>query len=245
MIQITVIKISGYGPWTLTLGSDREHRLQMLQASLYGRLQGLFSERDSLVFMNRHDEYFAITNGITPKDHASIQEDLVDLDVRLVMSIGCAETPYGANLRAFEARSGAPLDAQHMIYANVDDPPGQHATILHMDVEDLTSSGLTRSPYEISCVMARLYAQMSEFFMKRDAMAFFLGGDNFMVAATGDGRADAEEFVGKAGDNLVLNCGIGRAGTGRQAARLATRSLDEIRQIRDSGAPKPQVHEAC
>ena len=34
MIQITVIKITGYGPWTLTLGSDREHEIQMLQASL-------------------------------------------------------------------------------------------------------------------------------------------------------------------------------------------------------------------
>ncbi|MGI0075474.1 MAG: GTP cyclohydrolase IIa, partial [Nitrosotalea sp.] len=28
MIQLTIIKITGYGPWTLTLGSDREHRLQ-------------------------------------------------------------------------------------------------------------------------------------------------------------------------------------------------------------------------
>ena len=32
MIQLTIIKITGYGPWTLTLGSDREHELQMLQS---------------------------------------------------------------------------------------------------------------------------------------------------------------------------------------------------------------------
>ena len=39
------MKITGYGPWTLTLGSDREHELQMLQASLYQKVQKLFSER--------------------------------------------------------------------------------------------------------------------------------------------------------------------------------------------------------
>nr|AIE92202.1 GTP cyclohydrolase IIA (gch3) [uncultured marine thaumarchaeote AD1000_20_B03] len=45
MIQITIIKITGYGPWTLTLGSDREHEIQMLQASLYLQIQKLFSQK--------------------------------------------------------------------------------------------------------------------------------------------------------------------------------------------------------
>ena len=53
MIQITIIKITGYGPWTLTLGSDREHEIQMLQASLYLQIQKLFSEKNGLVFSNR------------------------------------------------------------------------------------------------------------------------------------------------------------------------------------------------
>jgi len=26
MIQITLIRLEGYGPWTTTLGDDREHR---------------------------------------------------------------------------------------------------------------------------------------------------------------------------------------------------------------------------
>ena len=54
------MKITGYGPWTLTLGSDREHELQMLQASLYQKLQKLFSEKNGLVFQNRSDEFFDI-----------------------------------------------------------------------------------------------------------------------------------------------------------------------------------------
>jgi len=45
MIQLSILKITEYGPWTLTLGSDREHELQMLQASLYKEVQKLFSRK--------------------------------------------------------------------------------------------------------------------------------------------------------------------------------------------------------
>ena len=45
MIQLSILKITEYGPWTLTLGSDREHELQMLQASLYKKVQELFSAK--------------------------------------------------------------------------------------------------------------------------------------------------------------------------------------------------------
>ena len=40
-----------------------------------------------------------------------------------------------------------------------------------------------------------------------------------------------------------LNCGIGSATTARDAAKLATQSLDTIREIRDSGKEKPEVYE--
>ena len=51
MIQLTIMKITGYGPWTLTLGSDREHELQMLQSQLYNKLQELFSKKTVLFFL--------------------------------------------------------------------------------------------------------------------------------------------------------------------------------------------------
>ena len=55
-IQITIIKIEGYGPWTLKLGSDREAQLQIFQAKLYSDLQKLFSKNDAIVYFNRSDE---------------------------------------------------------------------------------------------------------------------------------------------------------------------------------------------
>ena len=63
--QITVIKLEGYGAWTLTLGSDREYALQILQSKMYADLQECFSAKNGLVFSNRFDEFIAVTNQIS------------------------------------------------------------------------------------------------------------------------------------------------------------------------------------
>ena len=44
-------------------------------------------------------------------------------------------------------------------------------------------------------------------------------------------------------DQIALNCGIGNASTARDAVKMATKSLDTIREIRDSGKEKPDVYE--
>ncbi len=51
MIQLSILKINGYGPWTLTLGSDREHELQILQGSLFIELQKEFSKKKLYSFL--------------------------------------------------------------------------------------------------------------------------------------------------------------------------------------------------
>ena len=72
-----------------------------------------------------------------------------------------------------------------------------------------------------------------------------MGGDNFMVISNSDHKINAQEFIDKIKTemNLLLNCGIGISTTGRGAAKLATKSLDIIREIRDSGKEKPEVYE--
>ena len=95
MIQLTIMKITGYGPWTLTLGFDREHELQMLQSKLYNKLQELFSKKNCIVFLNRSDEYFSVTNGLSLDEHIEIQKELESsFDIKLSMSIGYGENPY-------------------------------------------------------------------------------------------------------------------------------------------------------
>ena len=247
MIQLSILKIRGYGPWTLTLGSDREHELQMLQASLYKRLQGLFSEKHCMVFPSRFDEFFAVSNGISLDDHIMIQQTVREsFDVGLSISIGRAETPFGANFNAHDAaRNDCLLDRQHNIYGHADDKSPQSVSIMHLDVDDLTSKTKTSSPYDISLMMLKLHAGMSEYFLARDSLTFFMGGDNFMVVASQTAKQSVTEFINTVRDEtgMYLNCGIGNAVTARDAVRLATKSLDTIREMRDLGKGKSNIYE--
>jgi GTP cyclohydrolase IIa len=116
---------------------------------------------------------------------------------------------------------------------------------MHYDIDDLSSKRKTLSPFEISSVIFNLYAKMSNYFMKKNSLSFFMGGDNFIVVASDEGKKDAKTFVEliKNEDEILLNCGIGTRKTAREAVSLATKSLDTIREIRDSGKEKPEVYE--
>ncbi|MEM3064033.1 MAG: GTP cyclohydrolase IIa [Candidatus Nitrosotenuis sp.] len=247
MIQLTIVKITEYGPWTLTLGSDREHELQMLQANLYRELQSLFSKKNCLVFSNRFDEFFVITNGLTLADHVEIQRSLAKASaLKLSMSIGYADNPFDANLKAYEGKmKPVILDRENTVYGFVNGNADQKVTIMHFDVENITSARKSKSPYEISSLIFKLYARMSEFFMTKKSLAFFMGGDNFMVVGTDDAKKDAQEFLelAKTEFGITFNCGIGSARTAREAVKLATNSLDTIREIRKTGKEKPPIYE--
>lgn len=247
MIQLSILKITEYGPWTLTLGSDREHELQMLQASLYKEVQKLFSEKNCIVFLNRADEFFVVSNGLDLEDHIKIQESLEKLfEVRLTISIGVGDSPFEANLKAYEGKKNKIiLNNEHNIFGFLNGKSYSQISIMHLDVDDLTSRRNTDSPYEISSTIFELYSKMSKFFLEKNSLTFFMGGDNFMVVSNDEAKKSVQDFINmiKNDENISLNCGIGNANTGRGAAKLATKSLDTIREIRDSGKEKPEVYE--
>ncbi|MDC1023501.1 GTP cyclohydrolase IIa [Nitrosopumilus sp.] len=247
MIQLSILKITEYGPWTLTLGSDREHELQMLQASLYKQVQKLFSEKNCLVFLNRSDEFFVVSNGLTLDDHIEIQKTLEELfEVHLTISIGFGESPFEANLKAYDGRkNNIILNKEHNIFGFIDDKSELNVSIMHLDVDDLKSKRKDTSPYEISAIIFDLYSKIIQFFIQKNSLTFFMGGDNYMVVASSEAKNSVQSFIDmiKNNDNISLNCGIGNAHTSRDAVKLATKALDTIRDIRDSGKPKPDVYE--
>jgi GTP cyclohydrolase IIa len=247
MIQLSILKITEYGPWTLTLGSDREHELQMLQASLYKEVQKLFSDKNCIVFLNRADEFFVVSNGLTLEEHIQIQKILEkSFNVGLTISIGFGNTPFEANLKAYEGKKNKIiLNTEHNIFGFVNEVSDLEVSIMHLDVDDLTSRRKTNSPYEISSIIFELYSKMSKYFLEKNSLTFFIGGDNFMVVANDDAKNSVQDFINlvKNNDQISLNCGIGNAKLGREAVKLATKSLDTIREIRDSGKEKPEVYE--
>jgi GTP cyclohydrolase IIa len=247
MIQLSILKITEYGPWTLTLGSDREHELQMLQASLYKQIQKLFSEKNCLVFLNRSDEFFVVSNGLTLDDHIEIQKTLKELfEVNLTISIGFGQSPFEANLKAYDAKqNNVILNEEYNIFGFIDNQSELNVSIMHFDIDDLKSKRKDNSPYEISLKIFELYSKIAKYFIEKNSLTFFMGGDNYMVVASNDAKNSVQNFIDmiKNNDNISLNCGIGNAQTSRDAVKLATKSLDTIREIRDSGKQKPDVYE--
>ena len=247
MIQLSILKITEYGPWTLTLGSDREHELQMLQASLYKQIQQLFSAKNCLVFLNKSDEFFVVSNGLTLDDHIEIQKSLKKLfEVTLTISIGYGNTPFEANLKAYSGKqNNIVLNQEYAIFGFIDNSLEFDVSIMHLDVDDLKSKRKDNSPYEISLKIFELYSKIGRYFIEKNSLTFFMGGDNYMVVASDDAKNSVQKFIDliKNNDNISLNCGIGNAQTSRDAVKLATKSLDTIRDIRDSGKQKPDVYE--
>jgi GTP cyclohydrolase IIa len=260
-IQITIIRIEGYGLWTLNLGSDREAQLQMLQARIYYDLQRLFSQKDCLVYLNRFDEYFAITNGLSLKDHKDIQEEIATLykNLKISMTIGKGNTSFEANVNAYEARKASNfLDKETRIFGQTisssKSPSSttnpnycESAYIMHIDIDGSEKVSSKMSPYEITALVMKIYAKLSEAFLKKGAMTFFLGGDNFMVISNTIKKEDAEIIINSIINDIgiKLNCGIGVGRNGRKAAEAATKALDTIRDLRDEGKIQPIYEIQC
>ncbi len=248
MIQLTIIRIEGYGPWTLTLGYDREAQLQMLQERIYYDVQRLFSEKDCLVYFNRFDEYFVITNGVSVAEHVQIAHALAALykDLKMSMAIGSGRTALAASMNAYNARKeGRLADEKARIFfsgsavatSNEKEGGELSAQIMHIDVDSSTKLAGRLSPYEVTALVMKLYGRLAEEFLKLDALTFFLGGDNFMVISNGVTGAQADEVIKRAtaGLDVKFNCGIGIGRNGRRAAEAATRALDTIRDMRNEG----------
>lgn len=237
MVQITLVRLEGYGPWTTTLGDDREHRLQILQARLYSDIQEQFSKRKGLVFFNRFDEMFAVSNGISKDEHEVILESIsTSYGINIKMGIGIGSTPYKAHEHAKLTMNN---DGKVSIYPYHDNDNDQLVQIMHVDIDGSTSNVSARMlPYDISILVTRLNLALSEAFLAYGALTFFLGGDNFMVVSSRLSNDIIKDALGKVMDSLGirLKCGIGVAYHAREAAMLATRALDRIREMRKSNA---------
>jgi GTP cyclohydrolase IIa len=236
-VQITLIQLDNYGPWTGKLGTDREHRLQILQADLYSAIERRFAEREGLVFFNRFDEMLAVSNGITETQHQEIQHEVQDeFPVTVSMGIGVAENPFQAQLRAsrlLQEKGSAQSPERTSIIAceRTIDPAQSYVQIAHFDVDAITKTHTDRaSAYETSMHLMTLYSELMQMFRERDALLFFVGGDNFIGVANGVKLEQIESTLATYRSRQVnLKCGIGIAHTARKAAELATTNLDLIR----------------
>ena len=240
-VQVTLIQIDNYGPWTTTLGDDREHRLQILQAELYSSLQEEFAARNGLVFFNKFDEMIAITNGISLEEHKEIQAKVHErFPFTLSMSIGVDVTPFKAHVKASrllqmagsaqsEQRNGA-LTVNETISADE-----SYAQIIHIDVDGITDMTDHSFPFETSLKLLRSQLDLMTLFGELDSLLFYMGGDNFMAVTTQlSEETVAERLRNYSLGGLPLKFGLGLAQTARKAAEIATMNLEHVRHEREN-----------
>jgi GTP cyclohydrolase IIa len=253
--QTTVIKLEGYGLWTLSLGSDREHLLQILQSNIYSDLQDLFSNKNGIVFSNRFDEFIVVTNQIDLDEHGEIYDEISKKynKIGMTMTIGIGVTPLESNKKSYYIKNKKEYCIRSGIYAekealinesqeskeiNLKMGKDKDVKILHVDINNSTAITKNLSAYEITNLIIKLYSKISDIFLKEESLTFYLGGDNFMIVTKKNMTLEKVKEIIELltiSTKINLNCGIGNGKTGRKAAEMATTSLDLIRKFRQSG----------
>ncbi|MCH7967181.1 MAG: GTP cyclohydrolase IIa [Thaumarchaeota archaeon] len=243
MVQITLLTIDNYGPWTHTLGNDREHKVQMYQSSLYETIQNMFSIHGGLVFANRFDEFFAITDGISYLTHMEIKTKLQRLfPFEISMAISTSTSPFLANKQTHLAQMSVGYsNTVSTLVKEVSINDGVH--LIHLDIEGISKMRKNTSPYEITLIVQATHQIISHYCFENKLLGFFMGGDNFVIISDEKPQIHSTNLATLIQKNLniVVNCGIGEEKTARIAMAMATKNLDKIRILRKQGYNFPRI----
>lgn len=234
MIQLTLIQLDNYGPWTTHPSPKREADLQIIQSNIYADLQKQFSTKKALVLPMRYDNLLAVTNQLTEEDHQQILDSInLRYPFTVSMSVACGETPYIAQKKATEnlvKEGGAQHEhrkARLCIEATTDDL----VKIAHIDINNVTKH-TDEDVYRSYKRVVDVHQMLIDELMKKQALAFFMGGDNFIAVFNGLEKGDLLQVFDKIKKELdaPLKAGVGLAKTAQEATHLASLGLKEIRR---------------
>ncbi len=240
-LQLTLIQIDNYGPWTVTPRPKREAELQILQSSLYSALQGEFSRRKGIVFPLRLDNMLAISNGLSLDDHREILDSVNGrFPVTVSMGVGTGRTAYEAQLQAtlsLQSTGSSRSERRKGVLTGSFLPSPGKVQIAHFDVNH--SAILTDSYpiYDTHLLLQRAHLQLIESMKRREALVFYMGGDNYISICNGTSPADLLEVISEVKRRLGVEfkAGVGLASDAETAARLAAEALHEIRRGQAQG----------
>ncbi|HOI72186.1 MAG TPA: GTP cyclohydrolase IIa [Methanobacterium sp.] len=238
MIQMTLVQIDNYGPWTVTPTPRAEADLQILQSELYADLQRQFAAKGGLVFFTRFDNMLAVTNGVDMEDHLRIQKSIGNrYPITVSMGVGASETPYEAQRKAtniLQNFGGAQSDERSEVLAvdSMAKLDESFVQIAHIDINGITDTLTDIIPaYDTSFIVNRVQHFLMKKLIEKGSLLFFIGGDNFMSPCNGLEPQGLLKIIKEIEDeiNIALKAGVGKAPTAEKAANLADLALEEIR----------------
>lgn len=232
-----------YGPWTHTLGDDREHKVQIYQTSLYETIQNMFSIHGGLVFANRFDEFFVISDGISYSTHLEMKTKLQELfPFKISMSISNSKFPFLAQKQAYMAKKV--VDCSNTISSDIrKESEPERINLIHLDIDGITQTKKYVSPFEITLIVQSTHLIISQYCYEHKLMGFFMGGDNFVIVSDENSQIHSKNIMRNIRNslNIIVNCGIGQGKTARVAMEMATKNLDEIRRLRKTEQNFPRI----
>lgn len=240
MVQVTVLQIDNYGPWTVTPNPRRETDLQALQARLYADLCQQFGLLGGYVFYARFDNLIAFTDGVSMREHERIQQSIDNLyPVSLSMSVGRGDTPREAieiasrNLQA----KGSSQDADRrevLVEDETEKLQTDGVGVAHFDVVDVTDNITDEeNAFEACLSMESVYSQlMRTMYEDFDSLSFFVGGDNIISLTPTLSEADLDEAIAttKQRTDVQLQVGYGVGDTPGEAGMQAKHYLELCRE---------------
>ena len=239
MIQMTLIQIDNYGPWTVTPRPRTESDLQILQAELFADVQRLIAAKKGLVFFTRFDNLLAVTNGLNEEDHMRIQRSIRNrYPITISMGVGAAETAHEAQRLAtiaLQKEGGAQSSGRKEILAInnlIENPEDSFVQAAHIDINSVTET-LTdiESAFDTSFMVNKAQHYLMTKLREKGALLFFIGGDNFMSPCNGLSEDDLTQILKEIDEEIGigLKAGIGRADNMEDAAYMADIGLEIIR----------------
>ncbi|QSG13052.1 Archaeal GTP cyclohydrolase III [Halapricum desulfuricans] len=239
VMQVALIQIDDYGPWTVTPEPRRETDLQSLQASLFADFAEFVGAYDGYAFYGRFDNMYAVVNEIDPTAFERFQRRVRNsYPVTVSVGVGRASTPVEAldvaSERLQAAGSAQDGDRREVLAVGSDEPVETGSvTVGHFDVVDVTGS-LTdqRNAVDVTLAIRRATLELVTYLRHEyDSIAHFVGGDNIIAVCPDIGPGafdDAIEHV-SAETGIELQVGVGRGPTAHAAGDEAKAALERCR----------------
>jgi len=244
-LQVALVQIDDYGPWTTTPAPRRETDLQSLQASLFADFAEFVGEYDGYAFYGRFDNMYAVANRPDPTAFARFQRLVRNqYPVTVSVAVGRGETPAAAMGVASDRlqEAGSAQNGQRTEVLAIGDTDGSRPatgplTIAHFDVVDVTSSLTDReNAIDVTRTIRRAALELETHLRDRhDCLTHFVGGDNVIAVCpmvSADTFQAAIDHV-RAETGLELQVGVGHDRTAHAAGEEAKYALETCRATGD------------
>jgi len=239
-MQLTLLQLDNYGPWTVTPSPRRETDLQSLQARLYADFADFVGREDGYAFFDRFDNIIGVTNGIDRAAHERFQEQIRNqYPVTASLAVGVGETPIAALGTATDKlqHAGSAQDPNRTEILAVDETIGHtdgEMTIAHFDIVDVTGSYTDRqNAAKTTLTVQRTTLELAEYMqVEHDSIARFVGGDNIIAVCPALDRDAFDAARTAIGDRtgIDLQVGVGRGTTAHDAGYRAKLALESCRE---------------